>query len=129
MNRISFLKSILSQGLLVIPFIARARSKKPKKVLLLRRHVAGFQYGAGPQLIGKMKKGDELRLVSEPENKFDNKAIAVYWKQHKIGYVPAADNEIPDNILKQEVKLTARIENLDRNAEPWKVCEVGVWVD
>ncbi|MEG0292646.1 MAG: HIRAN domain-containing protein [Bacilli bacterium] len=36
----------------------------------------------------KMKIFDELNLVTEPNNEYDNTAIAVYYKKSKIGYIP-----------------------------------------
>lgn len=40
-----------------------------------------------PALKRKIKKGDVLSLRKEPSNKYDRKAVAVYWKHKKIGYL------------------------------------------
>ena len=35
-----------------------------------------------------LKDGDELELVPEPENEFDEDAIAIYKNEMQVGYVP-----------------------------------------
>lgn len=40
-----------------------------------------------PALKRRIKKGDVLSLRKEPSNKYDRKAVAVYWKHKKIGYL------------------------------------------
>ena len=37
--------------------------------------------------VSKLKVGDKLELVSEPQNAYDNKAIAVYHGTDKLGYI------------------------------------------
>ena len=129
MNRKDFIKSFLAKGLLVtFPLRLMRREKKLKRVLIYRHHVAGFQYAEGMKLIHEMKEGDELLLVREPENTFDPDAVAVYWRQHRIGYVPAADNEMPNHFLLHGLMLHARIEKLSRTSKPWQICEAGIYL-
>jgi hypothetical protein len=75
-----------------------------------------------------MKSGDELLLVREPENLHDDMAVAVYWNQHRIGYVPAVDNEIPNLLLLQGLALTCRIERFEPDEYPWEACELGIYL-
>lgn len=42
----------------------------------------------GIEIIPTLKKGQELKLVPEPENKFDPNAIAVYYENLHLGYIP-----------------------------------------
>lgn len=44
----------------------------------------GIKYVAG-------NVGKELNFVQEPENKYDNKAVAIYFNGHKLGYVYRSD--------------------------------------
>ena len=46
----------------------------------------------GNQIIGALKRGDELTLVREPTNKFDLFAVAIYSGASRIGYVPRRQN-------------------------------------
>ena len=129
MNRTQFLKSLLSGGLLVsLPLDLVKDEKKLARVLVFRRYVAGFQFGEGMDLLDEMKAGDELILVREPENPHDDRAVAVYWKQHRIGYVPAVDNEIPNLLLLQGLALTCKIETFDPGEYPWEACELGIYL-
>jgi hypothetical protein len=129
MNRSDFLKSFLAKGiLLTAPFISKAKEKKLVEVLLYCEYVAGFQYADGMKVIDKMKEGDELDLVREPENVHDENAVAVYWKQIRIGYVPAIDNELPNNFLLKGLALKSRIEKLNKAAKPWEACEAGIYL-
>jgi len=129
MNRIAFIKSILTKGLLVsLPVNLKAKDDKLCNILIYRHHVAGFQYGEGMKVGDKMKEGDELLLVREPENIHDENAVAVYWKHHRIGYVPAVDNEMPNNFLLQGLALQARIDKINHDADPWEFCEAGIYL-
>ena len=38
-------------------------------------------------IISNCKRDDEIRLVREPENKFDKNAIAIFHKLGQVGYV------------------------------------------
>src|SRR5260221_10177521 len=129
MNRGDFLKSFLAKGiLLTAPFITKAKEKKLVEVLLYSDFVAGFQYSEGLKMIDKMREGDELDLVREPENVHDENAVAVYWKQNRIGYVPAMDNEIPNTFLLARLLLKSRIDKLNKKAKPWEACKAGIYL-
>ncbi len=51
--------------------------------------VAGWEYHEGPRLTELPQVGDPLSLKPEPGNAHDAHAIEVFWRKHKIGYVPA----------------------------------------
>ena len=64
---------------------------------MLDRHydnfnIAGFTYYDGVDVFGELKIGTELQFVPEPENKFDESAVALYYKDYKLGYVPKCKN-------------------------------------
>ena len=52
-------------------------------------HLAGFAYWDGVEAFDELKVGTPLTLVVEPDNSFDPHAVAVYYKDHKIGYIPS----------------------------------------
>ena len=54
--------------------------------------LAGFTYWEGAIIFDKLTIGTQLRLDREPDNKYDAKAVAVYYKGHKLGYVPRSNN-------------------------------------
>ncbi|MDO4539071.1 MAG: HIRAN domain-containing protein, partial [Coriobacteriales bacterium] len=46
----------------------------------------------GLEVTDELKPGKRLKLVAEPDNPYDPKAVAVLCGKSKIGYVPAAYN-------------------------------------
>lgn len=53
-------------------------------------HVDGIHKRAA-----KLQAGDRVKLVLEPKNKYDDKAILVKnGRGHKLGYIPRAKNEV-----------------------------------
>ncbi|MDD2204133.1 MAG: HIRAN domain-containing protein [Bacteroidales bacterium] len=67
--------------------------KLQKRRHYLTTHVAGFTYWEGPMVFGELHIGTELHLEREDDNKFDPYAIALYYDEYKIGYIPREDNE------------------------------------
>lgn len=66
---------------------------------LLDCHIAGFAYWDGVEVIGDLKLGTELTLMAEPDNQYDPEAIAVYYKDKKLGYVPREKNGLISKFL------------------------------
>jgi len=46
-----------------------------------------------------LKPGQMYRMVREPANKFDKFAIEIFFEDYKLGYVPAAQNEIVARLM------------------------------
>mgnify|MGYP000159171693 CR=1 FL=1 len=63
-------------------------------------NIAGFTYYDGPECFKKLKIGKQLKLDLEPENKYDARAIAIYYKDLKLGFVPRSENRIIYKLLK-----------------------------
>ncbi|MEG1546249.1 MAG: HIRAN domain-containing protein [Bacteroides sp.] len=62
--------------------------------VIVHTKIAGFTYCEGPLVFNKLSIGTLLTLVREEDNKHDYNAIALYFGESKIGFVPASDNEI-----------------------------------
>lgn len=45
------------------------------------------------EIIKTLSKGDNLSLVAEPDNAYDSDAIAIYYDDDKLGYVPREVNQ------------------------------------
>lgn len=60
---------------------------EPSRVLL-SFHIAGFQYADGALVLGDLKVGDKLTLCAERDNPHDPEAVAIYYGNTKLGYVP-----------------------------------------
>jgi hypothetical protein len=66
---------------------------------LLDCHIAGFTYYNGLDVIDQLKPGTPVKLKSEPENPHDPDAVAIYFEDAKLGYVPQAKNSIVSSLL------------------------------
>lgn len=88
-------------------------------IVLQDSPLAGFQYHAGKVLWPRMRVGDALVLVREPDNRHDAKAVRVEWQGHKIGYVPRRENADVARLLDAGQPLAARIVRLAEVRDPW----------
>jgi hypothetical protein len=61
--------------------------------------IAGFSYYDGVDVFQELKIGSELRLVAEPDNRFDPYAVVIYYKDTKLGYIPRDENKIISQFL------------------------------
>jgi hypothetical protein len=57
-------------------------------------HIAGFTYYEGVEVFENLKIGTQLSLKAEPENAFDPNAVAIYYRDEKLGFVPRSANEL-----------------------------------
>jgi hypothetical protein len=55
-------------------------------------HIAGFAHHEGLSVIEHLKLGTGVELRFEPDCPFDPEAIAIYYEDTKIGYVPRTHN-------------------------------------
>lgn len=115
--------------------VARVRVRPEpsvKRIELLDTHIAGFQYydGMKKSVIMRLKQGGTLLLNREPDNEYDECAIAVHTPEgHKIGFVPRNRNELPASLADQGIPLVAVITELDPEAEPWDRVRIAVSMD
>lgn len=77
-----------------------AKEKNVSKTIYFQSFfIVGFKYHEGPLAFTKLKIGSTLKLVAEPENRFDYKAVAIYRKKLKLGYVPRQENKYLSRLL------------------------------
>ncbi len=98
------------------------------RMLVQSSPLAGFQYYEGGELWEKMKVGDELTLVREPDNPYDSNAVRVEWQGHKLGYVPRRDNASVARHLDRGGHVEARVSKLKAHRNPWQRIEFEVFV-
>lgn len=126
MTKSDFLKSIIAvSGLSFIP----SHWQTPyTKFYLLQCFVAGFRFYEGVKLLPEMKTGDLLYLKREPNNEHDSKAIALYWKNIKIGFVPADVNEMLARLIDGEaLTLHAEITHINAEAKEWEHIHFAIY--
>ena len=81
--------------------------------------IAGFSYYEGAIAFSELKIGTELTLTLEPENKYDNNAVALYFQDLKLGFMPRDENRIIAKLLKLGFNnFEARVQKLDDKEHP-----------
>lgn len=111
-SRRAFLKLLASTGAGL--FLAQYDRSNPyiRRVYLFETRVAGFQYhdGMQPEVAARLVPPLDLVLVREPENPYDELAIAVYTLDgYHLGYIPRAENQILAAIADQDVLIGAEL--------------------
>lgn len=91
-------------------------------------YLAGFSYWDGCTVFNHLNVGTGLQLKFEPDNKFDAYAVAVYFEDHKLGYVPRSENKQISKFLEMGHSriFEVRINQKDVTAHPEQ--QIGVIV-
>ncbi|MGE0809255.1 MAG: HIRAN domain-containing protein [Immundisolibacter sp.] len=79
--------------------------------------LAGLRHHRAAAIWPFLKPGLELRLRREAWNHHDPQAVAVYYRQEKLGYLPRTDNATIARWLDQGRALRASIAALGADAE------------
>ena len=91
-----------------------------RSVLIQESPIAGFQFHQGDAIWPSLAVGEELALVREPANAHDPDAVAVYFREEKLGYVPRAENGAIAQMLDRGENLGARVSKLLVEEDPWE---------
>ena len=117
------LAGILKQAAIdsLIPRLRHSKgSLKRQAVLLQESPLAGFQYHRASGVWSFLRKGEKLLLKREPHNRHDPNAIAVWFMNDKLGYVPRRENRRLAVMMDRGEKLEARITLLLDEDDPWR---------
>jgi len=63
-------------------------------------HIAGFTFYDGVEVFEQLKIGVELTAKAEPENMYDPNAVALYFADTKLGFIPRESNNEISKFLK-----------------------------
>ena len=97
-----------------------------KKVHFCHFHIAGLTYYDACDVIDELKVGTMLSLVRDAGNKHDANAIAIFFRDTKLGFVPADDAEqlAPFFDMGHGGIFEAKIQSVDTSAHPER--QIGV---
>ncbi|MBO9620880.1 MAG: HIRAN domain-containing protein [Niabella sp.] len=127
MKRSDFIRGVV--GFLGISVLPPGVVKQYHRIYLLQTFVRGFRFYKGVELLDQMNEGDLLELVREPDNQHDERAIALHFNNHKIGYVPREDNDILSKLMDAEIiPLQAEVTHLNKEARAWENVYIAVYV-
>lgn len=80
-------------------FAAIQRQRYEPSRYFMDFHIAGFAYYDGIDVIQELQVGTPVQLVGEPDNPHDPQAVAIYFKNRKLGYIPAGKNTVFSTFL------------------------------
>lgn len=81
--------------------------------------IAGFTYYDGALAFSELKIGVQLQLKLDEDNKYDPRAVAIYYNEFKLGFVPRSENRIIYKLLKVEIdSFEVRIQRVDKKENP-----------
>ena len=126
MTRAGFLKNLI--GLYSVASLPIDLVKQYQKVYLLQCFVRVFSYYDSPKMIAELNTTGLLEMVREPDNEYDECAIALYFNSRKIGFIPMESNEVLSVLLDTKLlKLQAEITHIEPNAQSWKNVFVAIY--
>ena len=97
-----------------------------RSVLIQESPIAGFQFHRGDAIWASLGVGEELALVRESSNTHDPNAVALYFHDEKLGYVPRGDNRAIAQMLDRGESLEARISKLLVEEDPWERIRITI---
>lgn len=122
MKRLDFIKN----GIGVLVGFSFLSGFTRKKMTLYEGYLAAFPYYEASRLEKFLQVDDALTLKREPENNYDSRAIAVYWKRHKLGYIKKGDNQTLSRLLDAKATVVAQISKLEPTEPTWHRISVKV---
>lgn len=129
MDKRTFLKHLLLTPALLAAGGTQATAAPARRLLVLHTPINGLAYYAAERLQHRLAEGDALRLVREPDNPYDPRAVAVHWQGHKLGFIPRISNLALAQLLDRGERLEARLAALAPRLLPYRGIEVAVeWV-
>lgn len=126
MNRIDFIKGLAGSSFLGwIGFLGAGLSLKSKEAkVIYQSYVRGFVHSPCLSQLTCMQPNEKLQIIREAENEFDPFALALYYKNQKVGFVPAEDNCIISQMMDAgHGHFTAEIVNINPQAPTWEQVE------
>jgi hypothetical protein len=111
---LGYLRAGLDRRLPAVEFEATPR------ILLQESPLAGYQYHRASGVWPFLRVGEVLRLRREPANHHDPNAIAVWYKNEHLGYVPRRENRTLAQLMDRGECLEARIVRLLDDENPWR---------
>ncbi|MCY3689815.1 MAG: HIRAN domain-containing protein [Gammaproteobacteria bacterium] len=98
----------------------------PRRVLLQVSPINGFQYYDGEKMLPRLRAGQRLSLRREPRNPHDERAVAVYRRNRKLGYLPRAENTAVAYLMDSGERLESVVAEVMPENYPWNAVRVKV---
>lgn len=102
---------------------------KDKSFLIQESSIAGFQHHQGEQVWDQLAVGQEIKLVREPANPYDKQAVAIYWQDAKLGYLPRQTNYTIAQMVDRWQRLHATLIQRREHDNTWKRLRICIEMD
>jgi len=125
MKRKEFFKRLFTLGAAALGLYGingeeeKKTSKKDIPIKLVTTNIAGLRYYRGIEYLNEIKPDDSLTLKREPLNIHDSRAIAIFWKNTKLGYVPRQHNAAISSIIDAKIEVQAYIAYINPEQSDW----------
>lgn len=133
MKRRDILTGFLSLGALGLarPASPRpvSRPAAPAALWLQDTRIAGAAYYRFGAVAAQLEPGHTLTLYRQADNDYDGRAIEVFWKQEKLGYLPRLDNAAAASLLDRGHSLRAEVLEVLDPAEAWEPITIRLWLE
>ena len=123
MQRRTFLHNLLAtlgSGLSGHLYARQIEATASRRILLQESPLAGYQYHRAAGVWPFLRVGEILSLHREPSNPHDANAIAVWFKNEHLGYVPRRENKTLAQMMDRGERLEAQIVRLLEDDNPWR---------
>lgn len=114
--------------------VQKLKLNKPfsQEIFLMNTYIAGLQFVRGiKRMAERLEEGEELKLVREPKNEYDELAIVVKTQQgKKLGYIPRKKNEVIARLLDAGKRIIGKVNEVrfeDDNENPY--WDLSIFVD
>lgn len=110
---------------------ANALAPFTREVFLLDIDVAGTGYCEQiNEIYPKLNMGTVLQMRRDPKNKYDEKAIGIYYEQTRIGWVPRTMNAVISRLMDAGKAFFCRITKLSESSSEnkWKNIECKIYM-
>lgn len=98
-----------------------------KDILVLECLVAGTSFRKLKQVEPKLGTEVKLELQREPDNEYDEFAIALYFSKNKIGFIPRDKNEVIARLMDAGKSFYATIQAKEWEGN-WLKIEIKVYL-
>jgi hypothetical protein len=126
MQRRTFFKALF--GGAGAAMLSHRADTQDRTILLQESRIAGFQYYRGDAIWPILGVGKRLSLVRESFNEHDREAVAVYFGNDKLGFVPQTENSSIAQMLDRGEHLEATISRVLNDTDPWERVRMSIFL-
>ena len=92
-------------------------------------YIAGFSYYDGAEVFTQLEIGSKITLKLELDNHYDENAVALYFKDYKLGYVPKESNRSIAKLSKAGYDIfIGVVQQIDSSEYPDQQIRVGIFI-